>query len=166
MKSLRLMTVIVGATLLAGCSAGLDVGNNFVRAQPKTAPTHGDTPVVIRSYGFDAETPGNRGAEVAGATCNVTSQHFSATVRTPVSLTVPLYGIGTPTLTVSCSMSGTGSGSLVVSPYNKSRADMISAGANAGLAGLLLMGAVAAASDASQQQYLYPLEIPVTLKPQ
>ncbi|MCZ8271555.1 MAG: hypothetical protein O9306_13560 [Beijerinckiaceae bacterium] len=144
----------------------MDVGNNLVRAQPKTPPTHGDTPVVIRAYKFDAEAPGNRGEEIAGANCNVTSVHFSAAVRTPVSLTVPLYGISTPTLTVMCAKPGMGSGSLVVSPFNKTTTDMISAGSSAGLAGLLLMGVIAAASDPSQHQYVYPIQIWITLKPQ
>lgn len=166
MRFIPLFAASAACLLLGACANRLPVGNNIVAAQPKTPATHGDTPVIVRTFKFDSETVGNRGDEVAGVDCKVTSQHFSATLRSPATLTTPLYGVATPTLTITCSKQGLGSGSRVVSPYNKTQSDMINAGANAGLAGLLLMGAVAATSDNKGHQFLYNPEVFITLQPQ
>ncbi len=167
MRLSDLFTATLGCLALSACaSSRLPVGNNVILAQPKTPATHGDTPVVIRAFAFNADTPGNRGDELADARCNVTSQHFSASLRTPGSLTAPLYGMGTPTLAVTCSKPGHGSGTTVVRAFNKTQNDMLSAGANAGIVGFLIMGVAVAASDAKGHQYGYPPELEVVLRPQ
>lgn len=162
----KLLILSIGCLSVGACANRLPVGNNVVLAHPKTPATHGDTPVVIRAFAFNAEAIANKGDEVAGVDCEVTSQHFTARVKTAASLTVPLYGQATPTIAITCSKAEMGRGTTVVRAFNKTQSDMLNAGANAGIAGVLIMGVAVAASDAKNHQFTYPYEVHVVLQPQ
>jgi hypothetical protein len=168
MRRLCLLSVVV---VLAGCAApGLEVASvTQIRSttgssgidvyEPKrrvgsTVPEFaGDQLVEVRTYKSTEEGE----IEVAGATCSLTATGFSASMRSPAKVRVPLYREKSSTLAVTCEMPGYQERMVTVAPYDATRASRLASSGSGGLIGVLVVAAVDAMADNSKNDWRYPL---------
>lgn len=117
------------------------------------------TTLTARAF---ARVDGQR-QELTGVPCTFQGDGFKSSFSTPAVLIAPNMHTRTPAASVTCTYNGQ-SKSRVLTPYNKTLSDInssaMSIGAGAGLIGVLVGGAVAAAQassrDGSQDIYAYP----------
>lgn len=102
-------------------------------------------------------------AEVSGVSCTFQGDGFKSSFTTPAVVIAPNMHMRTPAASVTCNYNGQ-SKTRVLMPFNQTLAEInsgaMSIGAGAGIVGVLVGGAVAAAQasgrDASQDVYAYP----------
>ena len=130
------------------------------RAAGQNVPIYkGSDLVPVRAYKSD-----DRGRnEVAGATCQIQSQPYSATLATPAYLQVPNYGRYSPPITAQCTLDDA-EGGKTVQVFNETKEERRRSGQLAlGLIGLAIAEGINAGSDTTNDDFAYP-QIEVDLK--
>ena len=128
------------------------------RAAGQAVPAlSGNQVLEIRTYLTEENSFGTevRGAEMAGAECDVKGDGGSARVKTPGAVHVPLYGYRTPQLSVQCVRNGFQDGIVSVGTFNLTHAQTMQIASQGGIVGVLLGAAVNAASDITNDEFRY-----------
>ncbi len=107
------------------------------------------TQMTVRAF-LPGEKPNQRGSEVLGATCTLTSDEFRATLTTPRAVILPAYkqrkefeNRGAPgAITVQC-RTAEAKGSILVTAQEKELTAVTGAGAAGFIIGLAVSGAIA-----------------------
>ena len=94
---------------------------------------------------------------VARVTCSLSATGFSASMRTPAKVRVPLYREQSSTLAVTCEMPGYQKRMVTVSPYDATRASRLASSGSGGLIGVAVVAAIDAAADNSKNDWRYPI---------
>ncbi|MBM7068636.1 hypothetical protein [Actibacterium sp. 188UL27-1] len=141
-------------------ASGIDV---YARDRARGNPVprfRGQNIVQVRTRGKGSD---NKTSELSGVPCNMDSGVYKAKFRSPANVIVPDYGPNSPAIFVRCVLDKA-SGSATVSAYNLTNQQRVNAGAGAGLLGVLVAGAVAAAKrDDTKDDFAYP-PITITVK--
>jgi hypothetical protein len=128
------------------------------RASGQDIPLKRGTEIIeVRTYEKtpDPKNHSNTVKEISGAKCTVKSDVYSSVVETPGGVRVPLYGIRTPELSVTCKKQKYKDVTTVYRTFNKTEADRYRKYQSAGLIGLLISSAVNAADDDTDDEYNY-----------
>ena len=168
----RLVTglVILGGCCLGGCATPLAVttvtdirsstGSRDIdiyapkRQAGASVPEYaGDQLVEVRTY----QKSDQGEAEMAGATCLLAATGFSATMTSPAKVRVPLYRSQSSTLAVTCQMPGFQKRMVTVARFDVTRASRLASGSGGGLIGAVVVAAVDAAADNSNNDWRYPV---------
>ena len=134
-------------------SGGIDVYEPKRRAGSSVPEFAGDQLVEVRTYKNADEGE----VEIAGATCSLSATGFSASMRTPAKVRVPLYREQSSTLAVTCEMPGYQKRMVTVSPYDATRASRLASSGSGGLIGVAVVAAIDAAADNSKNDWRYPI---------
>ena len=129
------------------------------RASDSTVPAvRGNHIVEIRTFdevGSEDQTV----AEMAGAECLIQTDGGSAVVTSPAGVRVNVYGLRTPPMDVQCIKEGFSDATVILPPFNLTKARRLqSAAAAPGLIGLVALTVVAgvnAASDETEHDFHY-----------
>ncbi len=171
MYRLRVMAVIGGLAMCGGCatplevgsvtnikpstgSGGLDVYEPKRRAGADVPEFAGDQLLEVRTYKY---VEGEGEVEMAGASCSLSASGFSATMKSPAKVRVPLYRGKSSTLAVTCEMRGFRKRMVTVEPYDQTRSSRLASGAGGGLIGVLTVAAVDAMADNTKNDWRYPI---------
>lgn len=157
---------------LSGCAKPLEV-SSITEIKPQTGATGldvyaarrakgeqvpelaGDQIVEVRTY---SEADGSVGQEeIPGAQCKLSTPSFNADFTSPAKVRVPIYRSQSSTLAVSCHKDGFTDKLEEVAVFNATKNERLSLGSNGGLIGVALALAVNGMSDASQDDFKYPL---------
>jgi len=84
---------------LAGCASGVPVSRQVVVPGGQFQAVQGEAGLLVRTF---VEDPSGERQEVLGATCDVVSSLYKASVVTPSRLVVPNFGAQSPVLTADC----------------------------------------------------------------
>jgi hypothetical protein len=133
-------------------SRGIDVYEPKRHAGSSVPEFAGDQLVEVRTYKNTDEGQ----IELAGATCSLSATGFSASMRTPAKVRVPLYREKSSTLAVTCEMPGYQRRMVTVAPYDATRASRLGSSGSGGLIGVLVVAAIDAAADNSKNDWRYP----------
>jgi hypothetical protein len=134
-------------------SRGIDVYEPKRRVDSAVPEFAGDQLVEVRTYKDTEEGQ----VELAGATCSLSATGFSATMRTPAKVRVPLYREKSSTLAVTCEMPGYQKRMVTVAPFDATRASRLASSGSGGLIGVVVVAAVDAMADNSKNDWRYPL---------
>ena len=137
------------------------------RAAGESVPTvAGNQIVQIRTYSPITDSEGStKNVEFGDAQCVVDGDGTQVSVRSPGAVHVALYGFQTPQMTVKCEKEGFDNGIAIIPTFNMTQQENLQIGASAGgLIGLAIMAGVNAASDETNDKYMYGLS-PVVMKP-
>lgn len=131
------------------------------RARGEKVPDYaGEQVVEIRTYRADENKFGGRGKEIAGADCKIKTGTYSARVKTPAKLRVPVYRAQSAPISANCSLAGYKPNTAVASVYNKTKNDRMSSAGGAGALGILTIALVNAASNEATHDFrYYPLSV-------
>jgi hypothetical protein len=141
---------IYGARRTAGESVPMVLGNQAVE---------------IRTVSPVTDSEGStKNVEFSDAQCVVVSDGAQVSVRSPGAVHAPLYGFQTPDMTVKCEKEGFDNGTAIIPTFNVTQQENLQIGSSAGLIGLLIMSGVNAASDETNDEYMYRFS-PVVMKP-
>src|SRR6266446_788417 len=138
-------------------SRDIDVYEPKRRAGASVPEYAGDQLVEVRTY----QKSDQGEAEMAGATCSLAATGFSATMTSPAKVRVPLYRSQSSTLAVTCQMPGFQKRMVTVAPFDATRASRLASGSGGGLVGAVLVAAVDAAADNSNNDRRYPEGQPI-----
>lgn len=160
------------AVLVSGCAKPLEV-SSITEIKPQAGATGldvyasrrakgeqvpelaGDQIVEVRTY---SEADGSTGQEeIPGAQCRLSTPSFNADFTSPAKVRVPIYRSQSSALAVSCRKDGFNDKLEEVAVFNATKNERLSLGANGGLIGVALALAVNGMSDASQDDFKYPL---------
>jgi hypothetical protein len=133
-------------------SRGIDVYEPKRRVGSAVPEFAGDQVVEVRTYKNTDEGQ----VEIAGATCSLSATGFSASMRTPAKVRVPLYREQSSTLAVTCEMPGYQKRMVTVAPYDATRQSRLASSGSGGLIGVLVVAAVDAMADNSKNDWRYP----------
>ena len=161
MMAMKKTTVLplVAVLGIAAC-AGTEINQPPVPyVATKALNAVGSTTFTVRA---NAKVDGRR-TELTGVPCTFQGEGFRSSFTTPAKVISPNMQGRTPPASVSCTYNGA-TKTRVIEPFNKTGADInsgaMAAGAGAGLVGMIVGGAVAAAQtsarDVSQDVYGYP----------
>jgi hypothetical protein len=92
LRHLGLLSVL----LVAACAGGVPIDRQVVVSGSRYEAVRGEAALTVRTFLED-----NR-SEVVGATCEVVSSLYAATLVTPSRLVVPNFGPQSPELTATC----------------------------------------------------------------
>jgi hypothetical protein len=134
-------------------SRGIDVYEAKRRAGSSVPEFAGDQLVEVRTFKDTAEGQ----VELPGATCSLSAAGFSASMRTPAKVRVPLYREQSSTLAVTCEMPGYQRRMVTVAPYDATRASRMASSGSGGLIGVVVVAAIDAAADNSKNDWRYPI---------
>jgi hypothetical protein len=95
--------------------------------------------------------------EMPGAACALEASGFSATMKSPAKVRVPLYRGQSSTLAVTCDMPGFQKRMVTVEPFDATRSSRLASGSNGGLIGVLAVAAVDAMADNTKNDWRYPV---------
>ena len=164
--SLLLVVVVLGGCAAPGLevasvteirsttgSRGIDVYEPKRRAGSSVPELAGDQLVEVRTYKNTDEGE----VELAGATCSLSATGFSASMRPPAKVRVPLYRGQSTTLAVTCEMPGYQKRMVTIAPYDATRASRLASSGSGGLIGVVVVAAVDAMADNSKNDWRYPL---------
>ena len=137
---------------------GVDVYAARRRAGEKVPDLAGDQLLDVRSYVAEVGPLGGdiRGEEFPGAKCFIKGRDFSAEAITPARVRVPIYRLESSPLSIACRHDDFHAKSVVLSIYNKTKADRYAASSQGGLAGLVVMTAINEMSDETKHEFAYP----------
>jgi len=98
------------AAALAGCATGAPIDRQVVVSGARFDGVRGEMATDVRTYitGVDGQT-----RELLGASCDVSSSLYEASLTTPARLVVPSFGPQSPELDVAC-RAGESSGATTV----------------------------------------------------
>jgi hypothetical protein len=99
----RAILALLAGAALAGCAAGLPVGETVAVPAARLGGAQGEAELVVRAFVEDAE--GAR-REVRGADCEVSSILYAVRVTAPGRVRAPSFGAQSPTLRVACAAGG------------------------------------------------------------
>jgi hypothetical protein len=168
---MRQLPLLLAALIASGCAKPLEVGSiteiksstgsksvdvhepRRAAGQPGTPAFAGDQIVEVRTYSY---VEGQGDVEFAGASCTLSAAEFTATMQSPAKVRVPLYRGQSSTLPVGCETPGFQRKMITVSPFDVTRQERMSGGASRGLLGLVVVTAIDAMSDNSQNEWRYP----------
>lgn len=170
---------LVCLSLLAACAKPMEVstitpikpndGSNSIDVYAKQRLTNAELPsfagdqiVDVRTY--RANSNGSKGKEFAGASCSLEARDFTAKAVSPAKIRVPVYRGQSSPLAVSCTHADFKPKLVQQAVYNHTKAQRLEAGANGGLAGVLIMAVVNEASDDRNDNYYYR-NIDVVMRP-
>ncbi|MEJ1991226.1 MAG: hypothetical protein P8X50_05755 [Maritimibacter sp.] len=144
---MRKLTLVPLAAMafLAAC-AGADINQPPVDYIPtQTLNEVGTTSFTVRTY----SRAGGERNELSGVSCKFQGKGFHSSFVTPAVVAAPNMQLRTPPASVTCTYNGV-TKTQVLKPYNKTLYDIehngASIGANAGLLGAIIGGAIASAS--------------------
>ena len=175
---MRLIVLFMFVLPLAGCAAkalpvtsiseikpatgarGVDVYAPQRARGEKVPEFAGEQLLEIRTYRADDNKFSGRGKEIAGADCKIKTGTFSARVKTPAKLRVPVYRAQSAPISATCSLAGYKPNTAVASVYNKTKSDRMSSAGSAGALGILTIALVNAASNEATHDFrYYPLAV-------
>jgi hypothetical protein len=133
-------------------SGGIDVYETKRRGGGSVPDFAGEQLVEVRTY---KNTDGGE-VELSGATCSLSATGFSATMRSPAKVRVPLYREQSSTLAVTCEMPGYQKRMVTLAPYDATRASRLASSGSGGLIGVLAVAVIDAAADNSKNDWRYP----------
>ncbi len=133
-------------------SGEIDVYEPKRRAGDAVPEFAGEQLVVVATYKNTDEGE----VEMAGATCSLSATGFSASMRSPAKVRVPLYRGQSSTLAVTCEMPGYKKRMVTVAPYDATRERRLSSSVGGGVIGVLTVATVDALADNSKNEWRYP----------
>lgn len=144
--------IMVTPTNASG-AVGLDVYARD-RSQGNPVPRfRGQNTVQVRTFG---SVDGSGYGEISGATCELDSGLYRASIVTPANVAVPNYGPDSPSIFVRC-IANDLSGSVTVNAVNFTAQQRSNSAIGTGILGAIVIGAVAAANnDPENDQWGYP----------
>lgn len=168
MKRLLALTAIVW---LAGCAkplevasiteikpppgaTGIDVYAERRRAGESVPEFAGDQIVEVRTYAHPQDEP--VGTEFPSADCKLSARDFTALVKTPAKVRVPIYRAQSSVLAVSCEREGFKPKLIEISAFNATKMERMQVASGGGAVGVIFMAAVNAASDPATHDFRYP----------
>lgn len=94
--------------------------------------------------------------EIEGVTCEIESDGYKATVKTPAEVRVPNYGYASRLISARCNAPGYKPGFESVKAYNKTGEQRMNSASGGGLAGVVLVAMIHAATDEKKHEFAYP----------
>lgn len=143
-------------------ATGIDVYAERRRAGEQVPDFAGDQIVEVRTYAHPQDEP--VGAEFPGADCKLSARDFTAIVKTPAKVRVPIYRAQSSMLAVSCEREGFKPKLVEVSAFNATKMERMQAASGGGAVGVIFMAAVNAASDPATHDFRYP-RVSVNMEP-
>ncbi|MEL7255759.1 MAG: hypothetical protein AAGL23_16410, partial [Pseudomonadota bacterium] len=107
----RIAAIILGSVFLMGCADVSDINTPPVEFEyaeqfdQKRLLDQG-TELPFRAYAKPEQGQGQRGPEIVGARCQMTSQEFKAAFSTPAKVTLPVIRGEPSVMTVACTANG------------------------------------------------------------
>lgn len=171
--------------LIAGCQTAKPV-SMVVDATPTVASVkHGDVLAAQRASGQDIpevrgfdyvtvravavlrdeETGRSKNEELEGIPCTVSSEGYTAEVKTAAQVKVPNYGYASRPIEVRCKAPGYKDGIKTVSAYDITSSNRLNSAASGGLLGVMVVGLIDAADSKDDHKFGYP-EVRVNMYPQ
>lgn len=133
------------------------------RAEGQDIPAlQGQEVVTLRTYEYsrEADSLGATRAELEGTACVLESEGYRAEVKTPAQVSVPDYGYASRPIRVNCSAPGFRTSHATLEPFSRTSANRMDSAQQSGLAGVLIVALVDAASDRKTHDFGYrPAEI-------
>lgn len=176
MVEMRVVFAGVSLLLLAGCQTAKPI-TSVVDATPTVpAVSNGDVLaaqrqagqdipevrgfdyVTVRAIGVttDKKSGNSKREEIEGVPCTVTSEGYTATVKTAAQVKVPNYGYASRPIKVECKAPGYKNGLLTVAPIDLTSQNRLNSAGSAGLLGVLVVGLIDAADSNRNHQFGYP----------
>lgn len=140
-----------GDVLAPQRNAGLDI-----------PPLHGTEVVTIRTYEtvMDKERGRSRTIELENIGCQVESDGYKASIKTPADVRVPDYGYASRPISVQCNAPGYRPSFKNQSAYNRTFEQRMNGAHNGGLIGVVAVAVINAASDEKKLDFGYhPIDI-------
>lgn len=180
MRISSLIALLFTATLgLAGCQTGkpiaMSVGvtptndsqNGDVLASYRSAgqdipALKGTEVVTVRTYSYvrKPDSDVNSRIEVEDVACKLESDGYTASIRTPAEVRVPDYGYASRPITVQCNAPGYKPGIKTAAAFNRTMEQRMSNAGQGGLAGVVLVAMINAASDEKKHDFGYrPVDV-------
>lgn len=162
--------------LVAGCQTSKPV-SMVVDATPTVpAVQHGDVLAAQRAAGQDipevrgfdyvtiravavlrdVETGRSKNEELEGVPCTVSSEGYTAKVKTAAQVKVPNYGYASRPIKVHCKAPGYKDGIKTIAAYDITSAKRLSSAASGGLIGVVVVGLIDAADSKGDNTFGYP----------
>ena len=174
-KYLNLSVVFLGLGL-AGCQTTKPIAMSVTATPTVSGIKNGDVLAPQRASGQDI--PALRGqemvtirtyerlkkpdaqfsslTEIEGITCEIESEGYKATVKTPAEIRVPNYGYASRLISSRCHAPGYKSGFESVKAYNKTGEQRMSSAGSGGVVGVVLVALIHAATDEKKHEFAYP----------
>ncbi|AOO81639.1 hypothetical protein [Bosea vaviloviae] len=151
------MSVSVTPTTKEGAAFG-DVLAAQRKAGQDIPPLKGQQVLIVRSYEYvqKADEPFATSMEIEGIDCGVESEGYRASLKTPAEVRVPDYGYASRLISVRCHTARHKPSFVTVQPFDKTTSDRLRAGSNAGLAALVAVAIIDAATDKKTHEFSYP----------
>lgn len=120
-------------------------------------PLQGQEVVTVRTYEYQRDTDAVSSTlkEIEGVNCVLESDGYRAAVNTPAEVSVPDYGFASRPIRVHCNAPNFKTGIATLQPYSKTSADRMQSAGQGGLAGVLVVALIDAASDPKKHDYGY-----------
>jgi hypothetical protein len=177
-----LFTLTLAAIALAGCSqkplevdritpikanngsTNTDIYADRRKSGEKVPELSGDQIVAVRTYIAKKDDEFGLEKELAGANCILTARDFSAKVKTPAKVRLPLYHLQSSTISVHCEKDGYKPRTIDHAVYNKTKDDRYKMANGNGVLAVIAVAAINGMSDEKTHDFQYPL-LRVALKP-
>ena len=149
----KIIVSLAVLALVAGCAeyqTAKPVDVKFSKSAQQGV--RGYSPMPVRA--FKGQVAQNN--EIIGVPCEVIGSGFSAKVVTPAAVNMPMYGAGSKAVYVKCTYEGEKLDTSFAA-QNITENKAMATGANAGLLGVLIVGAVVAGrTNKDSDEYGYP----------
>jgi hypothetical protein len=125
------------------------------RAGLEIPPLHGTEIVTIRTYETVMEKTNGRSStiELENIGCQVQSDGYTASIKTPAEVRVPDYGYASRPISVQCNAAGYKPAFKSRMAYNKTTKRRMSGAHNGGLIGVVAVAVINAASDEKKHDF-------------
>lgn len=175
MRTTYIITHVIGLLMLTGCqtvkpiSMSADVTptapgikNGDVLAPQRNAgqdipQLRGYEMVTVRTYEYVKKPNSDFGTntEIEGIGCELQSEGYRAAIKTPAEVRVPDYGYASRPLKVRCDAPGYKPAFASTVAYNKTTQQRMSSAGSGGLAGVVVVALINAASDEKKHDFSY-----------
>lgn len=147
----------VGVTPTNSGAVGGDVLAAERQAGQDIPQLQGQEVVTVRTYEYTLKTEAVSATrtELEGIACVLESDGYRAEVKTPAQVTVPDYGYASRPIRVSCEAPGFKTGTATVQIFSKTTSGRMQTAQHGGLAGVVLVAMIDAASDKKKHDYGY-----------
>ncbi|MDX5594261.1 hypothetical protein [Pseudovibrio sp. SPO723] len=114
--------------------------------------------VTVRTYEYHRESKNQVASkkEIEGISCEITSDGYKASLKTPAEVRVPDYGYASRPITASCKAPDYRDGHASVTAFSKTSQDRLSSASGGGLLGVVAVALIDAATDHKKHDYAYP----------
>lgn len=120
-------------------------------------PLRGQEIVTVRTFEHvrkkDAQS--STYTEIEDVACTLESEGYRAAIKTPAEVRVPDYGYASRPVSVSCSAPGYKTALASATAYNKTAEARMSSAGSGGLAGVVVVALINAASDEKKHDFAY-----------